>query len=90
MLGLEEVKGGRWEISRAMSPESHPQVTQSPLTWPEYLDLTLGQVRTSVVPVVVTKSPGVEKSQMTSIRAAISQSMQGKYGSTFTATYAVE
>ena len=71
MLGLEEVKGGIWEISRARSPESHPEVIQSPLTWPEFLGLTLGQVRTSVLPGAVVKSPGLEKGQVASIRTKV-------------------
>lgn len=62
---------GSWEISKARSPESHPQVTQSLLTCPEFLNLTLGQVGTSVAPVAVMKSPGIEKGQVTSIRTKV-------------------
>ena len=66
VFGLEGVKGGSWEISRATSPESHPQATQTMLTLHEFPVLTIGRTRTSVVPGAVMKSPEVEERQVAS------------------------
>ena len=79
VLGLKEVKRGSWEISRVSSAESPSQATQFPLIWPKFLNLTLGQVRTNVVPLAVMKSPSVEKAQVISVKTKARDNLTAQY-----------
>lgn len=79
VLGLEEVRRGSWEISRARNPESPPQATQFWFIWTEFLNLTLHCVRTNVVPVAVMKLPSVEKAQVTSIKTKARDNLTAQY-----------